>query len=532
MKKIISSILCVVMLLSSMLAITSCFGGGGNGGGNGGGSDEVNLNLDLSKKPTLNILMPNSGKSIDSVNNNANATLIEQLTGYKVNYTQLPAVDAGKTLNTELMDKKQYDAMKLTKDQFSDLVNQDLLVDLTDALKVYGKDILANISAESWEVVTVDGRIYGIPERASSDNIENPIVLNHDLMLQLGLDEPKTLDEFTAVLAAMTEELGKPALTFDKYTPLVYAISAAFGIYSYWQEYTINGKTEVLFYMNAPGYKDYIDYMNGLYNAGYIDVEVVTNTAADATTRFVNGFTNKEGAKAGAFATSLWSVPSIVTSMQSNGVITANEAAGELDDYLYYVRSLKKNASDTAKAKVYRSSGYTYITAIPYYMAENAGYAIDWMNSKIKDTETEDNFRQMVLGTEGVHYSQDASGNYFPIDPAFAEKDDASYYMTGSNENKYTEYWKARVRKQAELFRAWSELMADADEVGVYNIVDFTPPIEDYNTNRSAIEEYAQNQFYIMLKNGSGQLNSYLTQLNGNKGCDEATAAINEWYNK
>ena len=528
MKKILSLILCVAMLLSSMLAITSCFGGGGNGGGTD--SDEVNLNLDLSKKPTLNILMPNSGKSIDSVNNNSNAALIEQLTGYKVKYTQLPAVDAGKTLNTELMDKKQYDAMKLTKDQFSDLVNQDLLVDLTDALKVYGKDILANISDESWEVVTIDGRIYGIPERASSDNIENPIVLNYDLMLKLNLDEPETLDEFTEVLAAMTAALGKPALTFDKYTPLVYAISAAFGIYSYWQEYTINGKTEVLFYMNAPGYKDYINYMNSLYSAGYIDVEVVTNTAADATTRFVNGFTDKEGAKAGAFATSLWSVPSIVTSMQSNGVINASEAAGELDEYLYYVRSLKKNASDTAK--VYRSSGYTYITAIPYYMAENAGYAIDWMNSKIKDTATEDNFRQMVLGTEGVHYSKDAAGNYFPIDPAFAEKDDASYYMTGSNENKYTEYWKARVRKQAELFRAWSELMADADEVGVYNVVDFTPPIEDYNSNRSAIEEYAQNQFYIMLKNGSGELNNYINQLNGAKGCKDATDAINAWYKK
>ncbi len=529
MKKILSLILCVAMLLSSMLAITSCKGGGGNGGGNGGGGDEINLNLDLSKKPTLKVLMPNSGKSIESVNDNVNAALIEQLTGYKVEYTQLPAVDAGKTLNTELMDKKQYDAMKLTKDQFSDLVNQDLLVDLTDALDVYGKDILANISDESWDVVTIDGRIYGIPERASSDNIENPIVLNNDLMLKLGLDEPETLEDFTNVLKEMSAYLGKPALTFDKYTPLVYAISAAFGIYSYWQEYTVNGKTEVLFYMNAPGYKDYIDYMNNLYNLGYIDVEVVTNTAADATTRFVKGFqSGSDGAKAGAFACSLWSVPSIVTSLQSNGIINANQAAGELDDYLYYVRSLKKNASDAEK--VYRSSGYTYITAIPYYMAENAGYAIDWMNSKIKDTETEDNFRQMVLGTEGTHYSKDANGNYFPIDPAFAEKDDASYYMTGSNENKYTEYWKARVRKQAELFRAWSELMEDADTVGVYNIVDFTPPIEDYNSNRSAIEEYAQNQFYIMLKNGSGELNNYLTQLNGSKGCKEATDAINEWY--
>ena len=171
MKKIVSLVLCMAMLLSACLVFASC-----KGKTNGG--DDINYDIDLTQKPQLNILMPNSGKSIDAVNNNSNALLIEQLTGYKAVYTQLPAADAAKVLNTELMDKKPYDAMKLTKDQFSDLVNQDLLVDITDALEVFAPDLLANISAESWEVVTVDGRIYGIPERASSDNIENPIILN------------------------------------------------------------------------------------------------------------------------------------------------------------------------------------------------------------------------------------------------------------------------------------------------------------------------------------------------------------------
>ena len=522
MKKILSLILCIVMLLTCALAFTSCDKDRNDG------DDGINYDIDLSQKPELSILMPNSGKSIDAVNNNVNAQLIEQLTGYKATYTQLPAADASKILNTELMDRKEYHAMKLTKDQFSDLVTQDLLVDITDALAIFAPDLLANISEESWEVVTVDGRIYGIPERASSDNIENPIILNYDLLLELGLDMPETLDEFKNVLKEMTAHLGKPALTFDRYTPLVHAISSAFGIHSFWQEYEVNGKTEVLFYMNAPRYNEYVQYMNELYTLGYIDQEVPTLTAADATTRFVNGFTGNQGAKAGAFAGSLWSVSSIVTGLQSNGVISTNEASGTLEDYLGYVRSLKENASDPEL--VYRSSGYTYITAIPFYMAEDAGYALDWMNSKIKDTEEEDNFRQMVLGTEGVHWNYSASQGYFPIDPAFQEKDDASYYMTGSNESKYTEYWKARVRKQPELFRAWSELMEDADEVGVYNIVDFTPPIEDYTENRQGMEEYAQDQFFIMLKEGTGKMSEYLNKLNNLQGGEEATEAINDWY--
>ena len=522
MKKILSLILCMALLLSSFLVLTSCKKD------KGGNDDEINYDIDLSNKPNLEILMPNSGKSIDAVNSSPNALLIEQLTGYKANYTQLPAADAAKVLNTELMDKKPYDAMKLTKDQFSDLVDQDLLVDITDALEKFAPDLLANISKESWEVVTVDGRIYGIPERASSDNIENPIILNYDLLLTLNLDVPETLEEFTEVLKRMTEHLGKPALTFDRYTPLVHAISAAFGIHSFWQEYDINGEKQVLFYMNAPRYNEYVEYMHSLYAAGYIDQEVPTLTSADATTRFVNGFTTSQGAKAGAFAGSLWSVPAIVTGLQSNGVISANEASDTLDNHLCYVRSLKQNASDPEH--VYRSSGYTYITAIPYYMAENAGYALDWMNSKVKDTETEDNFRQMVLGKEGVHWNYSPNEGYFPIDPQFQEKDDASYYMTGSNENKYTEYWKARVRKQPELFRAWSELMENADEVGVYNIVDFTPPIEDYTENRQKMEEYAQDQFFIMLREGTKNMGEYLSKLNGLQGGKAATDAINDWY--
>lgn len=482
---------------------------------------EIDYDIDLTQKPKLNVLMPYSGRSIADVNSDATASLIREITGYDVQYTQLPALDGSKTLNNELMDKRSYQVMKLTKDQFSDLVKDDMLVDITDALKVFAPDILANISEESWDVVTINGRIYGIPERASSDNIENMIVFNQDMMLENDLEIPTTLDEFEEVLRVLTEKIGRPALTFDRYTPLVYTISAAFGIYADWQEYEVDGKTQVLYYMNAPRYEEYVTYMHKLYDAGYIDVEVGTNTSADAINKFTSG-------EAGCFAGSLWSVPSIVAGLSAKGTITSVEASGTLENYLGYLRSLKMNASD--EEHVYRASGYTYISAIPFYEAANAGYALDWMNSKIKDTDDAHNFRSIVLGTEGVHFTYSPSEGYLPIAANFSEKDDASYYLTGSNETKYTEYWKARVRKQPELYRAWSILMDNADEVGVYNVVDFTPPIDDYNSNRSAMEEYAQDQFYIMMKDGTGKLSEFLTKLNVQQGGNKATAAINAWY--
>jgi hypothetical protein len=72
--------------------------------------------------------------------------------------------------------------------------------------------------------------------------------------------------------------------------------------------------------------------------------------------------------------------------------------------------------------------------------------------------------------------------------------------------------------------------MEDADEVGVYNIVDFTPPIEDYTENRQKMEEYAQDQFFIMLREGTVNMNEYLSKLNGFQGGTKATNAINDWY--
>ena len=82
------------MLLSAVCAFASCKDDKEKG-------DDINYDIDLSQKPNLSILMPNSGKSVDAVNSSPNALLIEQLTGYKATYTQLPAADAAKVLNTE-----------------------------------------------------------------------------------------------------------------------------------------------------------------------------------------------------------------------------------------------------------------------------------------------------------------------------------------------------------------------------------------------------------------------------------------------
>ena len=73
--------------------------------------------------------------------------------------------------------------------------------------------------------------------------------------------------------------------------------------------------------------------------------------------------------------------------------------------------------------------------------------------------------------------------------------------------------------------------MEDADTVGVHNVVDFTPPIEEYNLNRASVEEFAQNSFYQLMKDGTGNISRLINDLNNLKGGNKATDAINSWYN-
>ena len=535
MNKFLKSLVAGLTLASMLTALPAC--------GGGGGDPEVNMNIDLNNKIKLNLLMPSYGTvSDDPVNNDPAALAVQALTGYEVKYTQLSASDASGSLSTQMQSKESYHAVKLTTAQFADMIRDDMLLPLDDVndteteyvLDKFGPEIKRAIKDESWDVVTVDGKIYGIPERASSDNIENPLIFRQDWLDEMQMGAPTNLVELKEVLQAMKTRYEIAPLAIDMYTPLVYPISAAFGIYTDWQEYTLDGGAKkVLHFMEAPRYDEYVNYMADLYKEGLINIDMDKDTAADVQQKFYSS-------KAGVVATSIWSVSNLVEGFASNLREAGSESIANTrkpasinktvtqEDLMCYVRSLADDG------KVYRTSGYSYVTAIPYYMAENAGYVIDWINAKLTDGVEADathNFRTLVLGNEDEHWTYSQSSGYKPLEPAFTnDKNKADYFLTGTNEYVYTEYWKARVRKNVELYRCWSELMEDADTYGVRNVTDAIPPLDDYSSNRS-LETEAQSFFTIMVKTdkGTSKLNQYLTTYR-NFGVKDATDAINEWY--
>lgn len=508
MKKLVSTSLAIVLAGTVALTVAGC---------GGRGATSYNPNIDLTNKPNLSVLMPNSGYDKDYVNNDPNAAVVEEVTGYHVNYEQLQAAGADSQLNTLFMDHAEYNAVKVTSSQFANLIAQDALLPLDDAIDDFGPVLKEVISEESWKTVTVDGEIYGIPERSSSDNIQYPIVFRQEWLDACNLGLPETPAEMKSTLQALREKYNVVPLTFDMYTPIVWAIAAGFGIYAEWQAYDIDGKTEVRYYMDAPNYKDYVDYMADLLKSGLIDQEVSTNKAADAMLKFTSG-------KAAAISSSIWSVASIVAGLVKDPV----EQNTTQENRIAYLRALEYNGEEHAN----RLGGVPYVTVIPFWMGEEAGYVIDWINSKLTDTAENPNFRKIVLGEEDYHYTYNANKDeYNPVSEHFNEKDTASYYLTGSNEKVYTKYWLARVKKTPELERAWNLMMKKADEVGVYDVLDFAPPLTEYAHYRATIELYAQEHFYMLMKDGTDRYSEYLNSWKS-QGGTASTKEINDWYLK
>jgi len=160
-------------------------------------------------------------------------------------------------------------------------------------------------------------------------------------------------------------------------------------------------------------------------------------------------------------------------------------------------------------------------------MAEEAGYAIDWIDKKI----TEDHFREIVIGEQNVHYTIDRLGNYLPISPKFSEKEHADYFLTGSYEPKYPQYWLARVRKDENLFKAWEALNKDAEEIGKYDPLAFAPALVEMSKYKQSLSIKFMDELANMIADdkSSAEYNNFLKDWKKSGG-SVSHSEVNTWY--
>lgn len=441
------------------------------------------------------------------------AKMLEEKTGYKVKYDQLPSDKANDKLNLLISSAEPYDAVTIaggsdSKALFADYAKKGALVDLTPLIDKYGPNIKAAISAESFEVTKVDGKIYGIPTR-SNEMVSPGLLVRKDWLDKLGIKEPTTLDELTAMLKLFKDKdpggngAQNVPLTIRGENPFVANIVGAFGMANSWND--VNGK--LVPQALDPAYKEYTAYMNDLYKQGLLDKEFAVNKDAIMKEKFTSG-------KAGAVQMNWSDFPTITDALVKNNP----------NAKMVFLPALK---GKDGKAGFNASAGIDRITFIPK-ASKNPEEAVKWMNAKL-DPAT---FKNMAIGEEGKHYTF-KDGAYLPILPIFTdERNIANNYLMGVDEKNYPTYWQARVRKDQRLFDGWHFLNVEQPaSVRFPDPMGLAPYLPTYTKNNAALTQMVNDYTVKLIVGGEpvSAIDEFVKKYNA-AGGEASVKEVNDWY--
>lgn len=220
-------------------------------------------------------------------------------------------------LNILVKDRNLPDIFLVSdRETLEELVENDLIEDLTEVYKScasdkiqemyesYGKELLAS--------GTFDGKLFALPETAIDDGSQL-LWLRRDWMEQLGVKEPKTLDEALSVIRAFQEnrmgaEEGEDPVGLVCDPGLVGTVSTSYSVDSvfemfgaYPQQWIKNADGEIVYGSLTEETKEALGYLRELYKQGILDPDFALRAQNNIRDLVVNG-------KCGAFL-GLWWTP-------------------------------------------------------------------------------------------------------------------------------------------------------------------------------------------------------------------------------
>jgi putative aldouronate transport system substrate-binding protein len=452
------------------------------------------------EKPTLRMLI--GSRNFDP-NTYPVAKLLEEKTGYKVQYEMLPAEGANDKLNLLMANKEQFDIIKISRDQYMKLAIEGALEPLDELLDKYGKTLKSVNDAEALESAKVNGKLYAIPEQAPRPYVGSAIAVRQDIMDELKLSTPTTLDEFYNVLKTIKEK--KNMIPLVGYEGVFAEIASAFGLAYQWDEK--DGK--IINWFENPAMKEYLAFMNKLYKEGLIDSEWPVNNVANVQQKFTSG-------KA-AMIRYGWSwAPSV------NPALLKNFPNAKVS----LIPALK--GKDGKSVAILNATGITSYIAIPK-VSKNKEHTMNYMNMKVQP----ELFKSLAIGEENVHYKKEADGKLYPILPIFNdERGNADMYLTSTDIKAYRDFWLLRVRKD-KLQGEYFDEMQKQTPIGKVTPLNFAPPLEAAGSYSQKIVKM-ENDFIIKVIAGAEKLENmdkFIEQWK-TEGGTAILKEYNDWYSK
>ena len=459
-------------------------------------------------KPVLKVLMPY--QTFDP-NTDPAVKRIKDTTGYEVEYYLLPKDNADQKLMLEMASGGEYDIVRLTPNQFSQLAGNGSLAALDELLAKDGSNIQKQVSDMGWKSVTTNGKRFGIPYDGGGD-IDNPygliqsgIGVRTDVLSEMGLQLPKDLNSFYTFLQKIKEGKNIVPLTGRAEDGFNAIIGSAFGLgSSIW--YEVNG--QLVHRTKMPQYKDYLAFINKLYSEGLMDKDFPINKSENAKQKFTSG---RAAAMTPAF---FYDIPDLLPA------VAQNNPKAELD----FITALAGQSGKPFVSQLKQAQAYE---AIPK-TSKNAVHAMKFMNLRAEP----DIFLSTYLGERGVHF-EIKDDKYYPILPAFDELKNAKQFTGTVSAGTDFKLWQARARKTPEMAAAYEKMNALIKKDWVHpdytNYATSLPEVQKYRLSLTKME----TDFLVKAMVETKDLNKLLSDFAAEwdkQGGTEMTKAINVWY--
>lgn len=315
---------------------------------------------------------------------------IREKTGYKnLKAYIMPASGGPEHMNLLIAAGDYPDAIYLngSRDFWLEYLNQGFWAPVDETVAQYGSNINPLMTDAVWATVAgSDGLHYGLPmprhTAYEGKFLGDGIMYRSDLMAELGMEAPTTIEEFYNLLVAVKAKW--PEMIPYANTEINSSrIKAVFGM---WNEFGVDADGKV--YSKYDGYmKDYLTFMNKLYAEGLLDPESSYQTGAQRREKIVAG-------KVFAWDDGVWS-----KEMRQAWAETGTPYKAEFLPEFPNVDGTSGMADAFASANVW---------CFPV-TSDKQAEIIDLINTFLGDKELEDFVNYGVLGE---HYTIDENGVY------------------------------------------------------------------------------------------------------------------------
>ena len=251
------------------------------------------------------------------------------------------------------------DVMTVTEPQMRQLVKAGLVADLTDAYNTYAseqlKEAYATTNGIALDSATFDGKLMAMPNiNPGADGI--PLLyVRGDWMEELGIEDPKTLDDICNIVKLFQEKKGSLGLVASKTIVSVgnnmYGLDALFALYnSYPEMWVTDDNGNVMYGSIKPETKTALENIAKLVADGIIDRDFAVKDSDQCNELVTSG-------KGGIFFGSWWNLQWPLSDMwKTDDSVKWNIYAVPLDDNgIYNVHMMNPSTTYLVVRKDYQN---------------------------------------------------------------------------------------------------------------------------------------------------------------------------------